>query len=59
MVLPSAEGLVKLGVLSDGSVHLHLADKGGKPRATLTVEPEGSPAMVLLDKGGGITWSAP
>jgi hypothetical protein len=38
---------------------LQLTDQQGQQRASIRVAEDGSPAIILLDGGGNVIWSAP
>jgi hypothetical protein len=49
------------GPLSNGPLvqGLQLTDQQGQQRASIRVAEDGSPAIILLDGGGNVIWSAP
>jgi hypothetical protein len=50
---PTGTIRAELGFMAaDGSVELHLADKGGKHRVSLHVNPDGSAGLGAIDKDG-------
>jgi hypothetical protein len=55
----SAPRRVFVGKLPDRSATIALSDINGKPRLTMTVGPDGSPRIELLDAAGRVTARLP
>ena len=60
LAISSSDGKsLAVSTIGNGAMGLTLFDKNSHPRVELSVQPDGTPRLALLDKDQRVTWQAP